>query len=68
MQEDFESIFPRDYPKNTWFSINFFTSIGLAGLTDNLRVYLKKSTHDSDSDSCSDNEGNNKRRKRMLGS
>ena len=31
--EYFEGIFPRDNPKNTRFSINFFTSIGLGGLT-----------------------------------
>ncbi|XP_010241614.1 PREDICTED: pre-mRNA-splicing factor CWC22 homolog [Nelumbo nucifera] len=41
MQESFESIFPKDNPKNTRFSINFFTSIGLGGLTENLREYLK---------------------------
>ncbi|KAJ0489407.1 putative MIF4G-like, type 3, initiation factor eIF-4 gamma, MA3, MIF4G-like domain superfamily [Helianthus annuus] len=41
MQADFESIFPRDNPKNTRFSINFFTSIGLGGITENLREYLK---------------------------
>ncbi|XP_068653464.1 uncharacterized protein [Aristolochia californica] len=41
MQESFESIFPRDNPKNTRFSINFFTSIGLGGITEKLRDYLK---------------------------
>ncbi|XP_042509193.1 pre-mRNA-splicing factor CWC22 homolog [Macadamia integrifolia] len=41
MQESFEAIFPKDNPKNTRFSINFFTSIGLGGLTENLREYLK---------------------------
>ena len=41
MQESFESIFPKDNPKNTRFCINFFTSIGLGGLTENLREYLK---------------------------
>ncbi|XP_075524176.1 LOW QUALITY PROTEIN: uncharacterized protein LOC142556595 [Primulina tabacum] len=41
MQESFESIFPRDAPKNTRFAINFFTSIGLGGITVNLREYLK---------------------------
>jgi pre-mRNA-splicing factor CWC22 len=41
MQESFESIFPRDNPKNTRFAINFFTSIGLGGITENLREYLK---------------------------
>ncbi|KAI4298566.1 hypothetical protein L6164_032112 [Bauhinia variegata] len=41
MQESFESIFRKDNPKNTRFSINFFTSTGLGGLTENLREYLK---------------------------
>ena len=31
MAEYFEGLFPRDNPKNTRFSINFFTSIGLGG-------------------------------------
>lgn len=42
MQDSFESIFPRDNTKNTCFSIKFFTSIGLGGITENLREYLKK--------------------------
>ena len=29
----FEGLFPRDSPKNTRFAINFFTAIGLGGLT-----------------------------------
>jgi pre-mRNA-splicing factor CWC22 len=41
MQDFFESVFPRDLPKNTRFSINFFTSIGLGGITESLREYLK---------------------------
>ncbi|MFS7991792.1 putative initiation factor eIF-4 gamma, MA3 [Helianthus anomalus] len=41
LHADFESIFPRDCPKNTRFSINFFTSIGLGGITEKLRGYLK---------------------------
>ncbi|KAF5179585.1 Pre-mrna-splicing factor cwc22-like protein [Thalictrum thalictroides] len=41
MQTHFESIFPKDNPRNTRFSINFFTSIGLGGITENLREYLK---------------------------
>ena len=36
----FTNIFPRDNPKNMRFSINFFTSIGLGGLTDALRDHL----------------------------
>ncbi|XP_028156582.1 pre-mRNA-splicing factor CWC22 homolog [Ostrinia furnacalis] len=42
LQEAFLGIFPRDNPKNTRFSINFFTSIGLGGLTDELREHLKQ--------------------------
>ena len=41
MQDSFEGIFPKDNPKNTRFAINFFTSIGLGGITDSLREYLK---------------------------
>ncbi len=37
----FEGLFPRDSPRNMRFSINFFTSIGLGGLTDALRSHLK---------------------------
>jgi pre-mRNA-splicing factor CWC22 len=39
-REKFLGIFPRDNPKNTRFSINFFTSIGLGALTENLREFL----------------------------
>lgn len=68
LQDAFESsIFPRDDPKNIRFSINFFTSVGLGGITQNLRDYLKnmprlimqqqqqqqKSVSDSDTDSGS---------------
>ncbi|XP_047120693.1 pre-mRNA-splicing factor CWC22 homolog [Schistocerca piceifrons] len=41
MQIAFDGLFPRDNPKNTRFAINFFTSIGLGGLTDELREHLK---------------------------
>ena len=40
LQESFKGIFPRDHPKNIRFSINFFTSIGLGALTEELRKYL----------------------------
>lgn len=33
LQTALEGLFPRDNPKNTRFAINFFTSIGLGGLT-----------------------------------
>lgn len=41
IQEAFAGLFPRDNPRNTRFAINFFTSIGLGGLTDELREHLK---------------------------
>lgn len=41
LAEFFSGLFPRDNPKNTRFAINFFTSIGLGGLTDELREHLK---------------------------
>ncbi|KAK7461045.1 pre-mRNA-splicing factor cwc22, variant 2 [Stygiomarasmius scandens] len=36
-----EGMFPMDVPKNTRFSINYFTSIGLGVLTEEMREYLK---------------------------
>ncbi|RNA13990.1 pre-mRNA-splicing factor CWC22 -like protein [Brachionus plicatilis] len=41
LQEFFAGLFPRDNPRHTRFSINFFTSIGLGALTDDLREHLK---------------------------
>ncbi|KAG8242293.1 pre-mRNA-splicing factor cwc22 [Homalodisca vitripennis] len=41
LQTALEGLFPRDNPKHTRFAINFFTSIGLGGLTDELREHLK---------------------------
>merc|ERR1719445_1509569 len=40
----FNGIFPMDMnkPKDTRFSINFFTSIGLGGLTEKMRSHLKE--------------------------
>ena len=37
-----QGIFPRDTPRNMRFAINFFTSIGLGGVTDALRAHLKE--------------------------
>jgi pre-mRNA-splicing factor CWC22 len=36
LQVVFGGLFPRDYPKDTRFSISLFISIGLGGLTDEL--------------------------------
>ncbi|CAI9581723.1 unnamed protein product, partial [Staurois parvus] len=41
LQPFFSGLLPMDNPKNTRFAINFFTSIGLGGLTDELREHLK---------------------------
>jgi len=38
----YDHIFLRDNVSNIRFSINFFTSIGLGGLTDEMREYLKQ--------------------------
>jgi pre-mRNA-splicing factor CWC22 len=37
----FAGMFPMDNPKNTRFAINYFTSINLGPLTDEMREYLK---------------------------
>jgi pre-mRNA-splicing factor CWC22 len=39
-RETYSGLFCRDIPKNTRFCINFFTSIGLGALTENLREFL----------------------------
>lgn len=41
MRADFEGVFPTDEPRNTRFSINYFTSIGMGGLTEEMREHLK---------------------------
>jgi len=68
LQESFTGIFPKDHPKDVRFAINFFTLIGLGGLTVQMRNYLKtmakpanmeieeESSGDSDSDSSSDSD------------
>lgn len=38
----FDGIFPKDSASTMRFSINFFTSIGLGGLTDKMRELLKE--------------------------
>lgn len=42
MQDAYANMFPRDNPKNTRFSVNFFTSIGLGALTEGMREHLKQ--------------------------
>ncbi|CAH9144862.1 unnamed protein product [Cuscuta epithymum] len=79
MQESFDSIFPKDNPKNTRFAIKFFTSIGLGGITENLQEHLKiimqqqqkptapassNSSVSSSSSSSSEEEDTSRRRRR----
>lgn len=42
LQEYFTGIFPQDTMQNMRFSINFFTSIGLGGITDRQREMYKQ--------------------------
>jgi pre-mRNA-splicing factor CWC22 len=41
LQPALTGMFPTDNPKNTRFSINFFTAIGMGVLTEGMREYLK---------------------------
>ncbi|KAG8858553.1 pre-mRNA-splicing factor cwc22 [Tulasnella sp. 330] len=44
MAENYQQVFPLDNPKNTRFSINYFTSIGLGIVTEEMREHLKTRT------------------------
>ncbi|KAE8140669.1 hypothetical protein BDV38DRAFT_239027 [Aspergillus pseudotamarii] len=41
LRPSFEGLFPTDNPRNTRFSINYFTSIGFGILTEDMREHLK---------------------------
>ena len=41
LRSSYEGLFPTDNPRNTRFSINYFTSIGMGGITDGMREHLK---------------------------
>jgi pre-mRNA-splicing factor CWC22 len=43
MKEAFAGMFPMDNPKNTRFAINYFTSIGLGVITEDMRTWLQVS-------------------------
>ncbi|MCJ1316639.1 pre-mRNA-splicing factor cwc22 [Xylographa vitiligo] len=66
LRPSFDGIFPTDNARNTRFSINYFTSIGMGAVTEEMREHLKKlpkpalpalpaakAESDSDSDSVS---------------
>ncbi|KAI9707435.1 MAG: pre-mRNA-splicing factor cwc22 [Candelina mexicana] len=40
LRPSYEGIFPTDNPKNTRFSINYFTSIGMGAVTEEMREHL----------------------------
>jgi len=41
LQPSYSGIFPTDDPRATRFSINYFTSIGMGAVTEDMREYLK---------------------------
>ena len=41
LRPSFEGLFPTENPRNTRFSINYFTSIGMGALTEDMREHLK---------------------------
>jgi pre-mRNA-splicing factor CWC22 len=41
LRASYDGIFPTDNPRNTRFSINYFTSIGMGALTEEMREHLK---------------------------
>ncbi|TPX12048.1 uncharacterized protein E0L32_007163 [Thyridium curvatum] len=41
LQPSFQGIFPHDTPRNTRFAINYFTSIGLGAITEEMREFLQ---------------------------
>ncbi|RBR17718.1 uncharacterized protein FIESC28_06414 [Fusarium coffeatum] len=63
LRPNLEGLFPKDSPRNIRFSINYFTSIGMGALTEEMRTHLQNmpkpalpapaAAEDSDSDSVS---------------
>ncbi|GAM82618.1 hypothetical protein ANO11243_006000 [Dothideomycetidae sp. 11243] len=45
LQPVFAGIFPTENPRDTRFSINFFTAIGMGALTEGMREHLKNIRH-----------------------
>lgn len=41
LRSNYDGLFPRDNARNTRFSINYFTSIGMGGITEEMREHLK---------------------------
>jgi pre-mRNA-splicing factor CWC22 len=49
----FDGLFPKENLRDTRFAINYFTSIGLGGLTEEMREFLKTAAVESDSSESS---------------
>ncbi|KAI9823890.1 MAG: pre-mRNA-splicing factor cwc22 [Thelocarpon impressellum] len=41
LRQSYDGLFPTDNPRNTRFSINYFTSIGMGAVTEGMREHLK---------------------------
>ena len=41
LRPSYDGLFPKDNPRNTRFSINYFTSIGMGAVTEEMREHLK---------------------------
>ncbi|MCJ1231761.1 pre-mRNA-splicing factor cwc22 [Toensbergia leucococca] len=41
LRPNYEGLFPRDNPRNIRFAINYFTSIGMGAITEEMREHLK---------------------------
>ncbi|MCJ1376170.1 pre-mRNA-splicing factor cwc22 [Loxospora ochrophaea] len=41
LRPSYDGLFPMDNPRNTRFSINYFTSIGMGAITEEMREHLK---------------------------
>lgn len=52
----FAGLFPKDNPRDTRFAINYFTSIGLGGVTEELRAFLKNVPKPSQESSSSESD------------
>ena len=62
LQEAYLGIFPKDNPRNTRFSINYFTSIGMGQVTEDMREHLRANVSRSRSHSHSTARGRCRRR------
>ena len=53
----FDGLFPKENLRDTRFAINYFTSIGLGGLTEEMREFLKTAAVESESSESDSSSG-----------